>query len=69
MKGKLMTIGEYNRMVKEYEKVRVYCKCGHSVIIPAWVDRKLCNWCGRYVKQDKKTKFKYELRKKMRLMK
>ena len=53
---------EYERLSREYEKVRYKCKCGHSVIIPAWVDKQLCNWCGNYVYKDKKDEFKNKLK-------
>ena len=53
---------EYERLSREYEKVRYKCKCGHSVIIPAWVDKQLCNWCGNYVYKDKKDEFKCKLK-------
>ena len=53
---------EYERLSREYEKVRYKCKCGHSVIIPAWVDKQLCSWCGNYVYKDKKDEFKNKIK-------
>lgn len=53
---------EFERLSREYEKVRYKCKCGHSVIIPTWVDKQLCNWCGNYVYKDKKDEFKNKLK-------
>ena len=58
----ILSDDEYERLSREYEKVRYKCKCGHSVIIPAWVDKQLCNWCGNYVYKDKKDEFKNKLK-------
>lgn len=49
-------------MTDEYEKVKYICKCGHRVVIPKWVDKQLCDWCGRYVFKDKKSEFKYRIK-------
>ena len=57
----ILTIKEFKRMTDEYEKVKYICKCGHRVVIPKWVDKQLCDWCGRYVFKDKKTEFKYRI--------
>lgn len=59
MKREMLTNKEYHRMAEEYDKVRHYCECGHSMIIPAWVEKIPCNWCGRYVFRDKETEQKY----------
>ena len=57
----ILTIKEFKRMTDEYEKVKYICRCGHRVVIPKWVDKQLCDWCGRYVFKDKKTEFKYRI--------
>ena len=58
----ILTIKEFKRMTDEYEKVKYICKCGHRVVIPKWVDKQLCDWCGRYVFKDKRSEFKYRIR-------
>ena len=35
----LMTVKEYDRQSKEYDKVKFRCNCGHRVIIPYWEKR------------------------------
>lgn len=45
--------------------VRHKCKCGHVVYIPAKCKFIYCNWCGRKVWENDKTKFKYLLQQKM----
>lgn len=55
---------EWNHMADEYDKVRHYCKkCGHSIIIPHWVEKTLCDWCGNYVFKNDKDEFKYRMRR------
>lgn len=49
-----------------YDKIKVKCeKCGHSIIMPRWVDKQLCDYCGKYRFRDKKTEFMYRLKEKM----
>lgn len=50
----------------EYNKVKHYCNCGHTVIIPKWVDKVLCDWCGKYVYQNKKIEFKEKMKEAMK---
>jgi len=57
----ILTIKEFKKMTDEYEKVKYICKCGHRVVIPKWVDKQLCDWCGRYVFKDKKREFNYRI--------
>ena len=52
---------EFKRKSEEYDKVKYICKCGHRVVIPKWVDKQLCNWCGEYVFKSKKDEFQYRV--------
>lgn len=52
---------EFKNRANEYDKVKYICNCGHRVIIPSWVDKQLCDWCGNYVFKDKKEEFKYRM--------
>ncbi len=52
----------YQKQMRELDKSKYRCKCGHRVVIPAWIDRNICDWCGHYVYKDKETEFKYKLR-------
>ena len=58
----ILTIKEFKKMTDEYEKVKYKCKCGHRVVIPKWVDKQLCDWCGSYVFKDKRSEFKYRIK-------
>ncbi len=64
--GKILSVKEFERMTDEYCKVKYLCKCGHRVIIPNWVDKQLCNWCGNYVFKTKEDEFKFRMKEKMR---
>lgn len=66
---KMLSIKEYERMSEEYEKVKYICKCGHRVVIPKWVDKQLCGWCGNYVFKNKEDEFKFRLKEKMKCQK
>lgn len=49
-----------------YSSVRVYCKkCGHTNIIPAYIDKKECTWCHSKVLNDTKVHFKRKLKQMM----
>jgi len=57
--------------LEELEKKRrfiadnsIKCECGHSMFFVK--DYHICSWCGRKVYKDDKTKFKYELIKKIK---
>ena len=66
MKKPVLTVKEDITMMREYDKVKYKCKCGHSVIIPVWVDKNVCDWCGNYVFRDKKKEFEYRVKEKMK---
>lgn len=38
------------------------CKCGHTIMIPAFRDKILCDWCGHYVYRDEQAEFKDKLK-------
>ena len=49
----------------ELSKVKYRCRCGHKVIIPKWVDKQLCDWCGNYVFKSKKDEFEYRMKERL----
>lgn len=56
---------EWNRSQEEREKVKIQCKhCGRKAIIPVWVDKQLCTWCGHYIYRNKKLEFLETMKKK-----
>lgn len=57
---------------KDMEKIekskalyRVKCQCGAKTTIVE-TDRKICYRCGRWVYKNEKTKFKYEMLKRLK---
>lgn len=63
---KTKTDKEYQRVSDEYDKVKYECSCGHKIVIPKWVNKQNCDWCGRYVFKTKQDEFKYRLEERMR---
>ena len=60
---KTLTTKEYERQADEYDKVKYRCKhCGHRVVIPYNVDKKICGWCQHYVFKNPEDEFKYRLK-------
>lgn len=56
---------QWNRSQEEREKVKIQCKhCGRKAIIPVWVDKQLCTWCGHYIYRNKKLEFLETMKKK-----
>ena len=51
------------KLDKERIEKSVKCICGHSIHIPAFLDKIVCSYCGRKVKNTTKNHFKYKLRK------
>lgn len=49
----------------ERDKVKIKCNhCGRKAIIPVWVDKQLCSWCGYYIYRNKKLEFLETMKKK-----
>jgi len=57
-----------DKLAEEQSKYKVYCKCGHSVVIYPInkTNRKLCSWCGNYVYKDPEEQKKYDFKCKLR---
>lgn len=51
------------KMAKERSKYKIYCECGHSIIIYPFEhkNKKLCSHCGKYVYKNKEEEFKERL--------
>ena len=56
---------EQYKLDEERAKYRVYCKCGHSIIIYPFEKRKkkICTNCGYYVYLNKKVEFMEKIKK------
>ena len=58
----LAMIDKENRMAMAYKKITTHCECGHSFIIPNYVDRLICNHCGNYVYRTEEIKKQYKFK-------
>lgn len=45
---------------------RMYCKCGHSIMMRKDKDKIICSWCGHWIFKNKKDEFIYRMREKLR---
>lgn len=61
-----MTIKEDTRYFNERAKHKVKCKCGHTVSIPSFMNKKLCTYCGKYIYKEAKDEFKDILLRKLK---
>lgn len=68
MKKRKRKESNQSKITNECAKYKVYCKCGHSVIIYPCEHRvkKICSWCGHTVYKNDLEKFKDLLIKKKR---
>ena len=49
---------------EEMSKLKCLCtNCGHKEIIPVFVDKKICSYCGNVVQNNSLLHFKYKMRK------
>ena len=42
------------KLMDEQAKLSIQCKCGRKELIPVWMDKKLCSWCGNFIYRNKK---------------
>lgn len=52
-----MSYKEDSRYFKNRSENTVICNCGHRMAIPSFLDKKICDWCGKMVYKDKKVEF------------
>ena len=58
----------YDRVSKysdAMEELKVKCTCGHTTVMPVFVDKKICSYCGNIVKNNTKAYFIYKMRKEL----
>ena len=51
------------KIMKERNQFKVYCSCGHSMVIFPFEkkNKKVCRYCGKYVYISKQEEFKERL--------
>lgn len=58
-----MRMSTSKKILSEREKFKIYCSCGHSMVIFPFEkkNKKLCRYCGKYVYINKQEEFKERL--------
>lgn len=57
-----MSYAKDTKRFKTLADIRRHCEnCGHSVTIPTYIDKTICDWCGSYVFRNEQIKFKFRL--------
>lgn len=62
MKRRTKKQKEWDNQSDYYDRVKILCSCGHKNVIPVWVDRNVCSWCGKYVYRNKRLEFEEKLK-------
>lgn len=57
---------EYQRMADELDKVKITCKCGRRVVVPVYLDKLVCSWCGHYVYRNKQAEFQDKMKQRLK---
>lgn len=61
-----ITFKNIRKYEDEMAKLKVKCKhCGHTKVIPKFLDKVICNWCGHAVYRDPKKEFEERLRSRL----
>ena len=59
---KINTFKKERKEADYFKPLKVKCKCGHVVTLPAYVDEIICTWCKKKIKNNTKAHFIYKLR-------
>lgn len=59
---KPLSMKESEKMLEVYRNNSFKCKCGHTVLIPKRIKKRICSYCGVYVFREKKDEFMYRLK-------
>ena len=55
------------KYAKACEEIKMLCPvCQHTLMIPVYIQYKVCSWCGCKTLNNTKARFNYMLRKKMK---
>jgi hypothetical protein len=60
------TLKEILELDKARAESRIKCKnCGHTILIPKKLKKRICSYCKRYVFLDDKEEFLYRMKEKI----
>lgn len=58
---------EFQRGMRTTQQHQYVCKhCGHKQLIPNFMDKNLCDWCGYWVFRNDKDEFKFRMSEQMK---
>ena len=62
-----LTKKQIENIANAKETLKRKCKhCGRRKVIPVYVDRILCDWCGLWIYREPNIEFKYKLEEQMK---
>jgi ribosomal protein L37AE/L43A len=54
------------KRIETYTNIKVKCpRCGHTQVIPVYLDSNNCSYCGKKLRNNTRLYFKYKLRKEL----
>lgn len=62
----------YKKVKEDSKRFRAYanntykCECGHSIVIPKTLEKRICSHCGKYVFKNKKDEFIFRTKEKLK---
>ena len=60
---------EFKRKSEVYSQNKYQCKhCGHKQLIPNFMEKNLCDWCGFWVFKNEKDEFLFRMKEKIKKM-
>lgn len=52
-----------DKYLEKIQELKVRCPyCGHTIVIPVFVDKQICSYCKRKVQNNSLLYFKYKMR-------
>lgn len=56
---------KFSKRQDYFDKIKHYCKCGHTVYVPKRNVFVYCTWCNKKVFQSERSEFEYNILKSM----
>lgn len=62
----MLDLNEIIKYQNELAELKVKCSCGHVKMMPVFLDKVVCDFCGKTIRNNTRQHFKYKLRKLMK---
>lgn len=67
MKKVWLSEEELQKQQEEISKHKYVCKhCGHKQLVPNYMEKNLCDWCGYWVFRNDKDEFKFRMNERLK---